>query len=206
MIRRPFFHLALTFAFAWNAACGHEVTATKPPALDPPATVHVVNHTGVVFDAWTIVIGADSGRTGVDVIQTVDSTACLSSGQVPGERLFVEAAVARFSSLDSLLFIHLIGDAARSAFADSLARGLLTPGALLASRPGLITETPEFDPAPPGYGPTDTVRWTWTATPDSLSMVVVDSTDHGCQALGLAPPVGVLKILHQTSPRPRGRR
>lgn len=171
----------LILALALSAACTHDVTATKPPVLDPPATVHIVNQTGIAFDAWTIIIGADAIRSGVTV-DPPGGTAprCLASGQVPGERLFVEAAVTRFSPLDSLLTRHVIGDSATMVFADSLAKGLLTPAALLASRPGLITETATFDPAPPGYGPADTVRWTWTATLDSQSTVVVDTSDHVC--------------------------
>lgn len=171
----------LILALSLDAACAHDVTSVKAPALDPPATVHVVNQTGQPdFSAWTIIIGADSGKSGVTLGGQIVSSSCLVSAQVPGERLFVEAAVMYHSPLDSLLVLHQVGDSARSPFADSLAKGLLTPAALLSSRPGLITATSAFDPAPPGYAPTDTVHWTWTATDSNPSTVVVDTADHTC--------------------------
>jgi len=170
------------------AACGKD--ASGPTAfVDPPAAVHVINQAGQPFQAWTIVIGPDAAHSGIanqgdsDPIRT--TPLCLATAQVHAERQFIEAAVALNSSLDTLLrSVSNKTPTEFTAWADSLARGLLTPAGLLASHPGLIVATAPFDPAPVGFAfPPDTVPWRWTVNPSTTS-IAVDTSDHACVRRG----------------------
>jgi len=175
------------------AACSKSVTSPAP-FTDPPAAVHVVNVSGHIFTAWQIVIGPDANHTGLGPAGDSDpdcppgggrfcsNPMCLQSAQVNSERRFVEAAVVPGSSLDTLLHsINASGSPERvTAWADSLARGLLTPATLLASHPGLIAATQPFDPAPVGFAfPPDTVPWRWTVGVENAT-IAVDTSDHAC--------------------------
>lgn len=165
------------------AACGKD--GTSPPVfVDPPAAIRVINLSGQTFEAWTIIVGPDADHSGLADQGQSSPTApplCLETAQVHSERVFIEAAVIQGSSLDTLLrMVSNKTQAQATAWADSLARGLLTPASLLASHPGLIARTAPFDPAPVGFAfPPDTVPWRWTVNPSSAS-IALDTPNPPC--------------------------
>lgn len=179
-------------------ACGKAPTAPvappppPPPAppLDPPVAVHVINQRTAFFNAWTLIIGADSGRTGIaaqgsvypDTSIQFPGPFCLRSAAVPGQRLLVEIAVVPNSALESALAQISNADAAGSLKRDSLSRGTLLPATLLARASGLITATAPFDPVPAGFTfPPDTVPWTWTVQANGATTIIIDRADRACR-------------------------
>jgi hypothetical protein len=163
------------------AACGGSPTAA---AIDPPAMVHVVNNAGVSFEVYTIIIGSDSAHSGIANQGTSDlthpGTLCMNTGQVHGERTFVEVAALFQSPLDTLLN-WLASYQTTAKFIDSLVRGTLTVSTVLARKPGLVAVSTPFDPAPVGYTfPPDTVFWTWTVGPNQASSIVNNQSDGAC--------------------------
>jgi len=171
------------FALLVIAACGKDPIG-PPVFVDPPAAVRVINLSGQAFSAWTIIVGPDADHSGVAYQGESSPTGaalCLETAQVHAERLFIEAAVVPRSSLDTFLnAVSSKTQAQFAAWADSLARGLLTPAVLLASHPGLLQRTAPFDPAPVGFAfPPDTVPWRWTVNPSNTT-IVVDTPNPPC--------------------------
>lgn len=147
--------------------------------------VHAINQTGAVFDAWLLVIGADVDHSGISPQARVmpgspGGDRCLFTASLPGERHFIYAAVTPGSTLDHRL-LQLVGDdAAARAFRDSLSKNQLNVAAFFAANPGLVANTPVFDPAVPGYGVADTVPFRWTVTAPNSNTIAVDTADHSC--------------------------
>lgn len=174
-----------------SAACGGAEKSIAPPPPppppvqleDPPAMVHAINQTSDIFVAWVLVIGHDVDHSAIAPQALVNPTKgpyCLFSGSIPGDRRFVYAAVVPSSALDKRLIDLSSSATASVAFRDSLSKNQINISDFLAANPGLIANTPVFDPAPLGYSPADTVPWRWTVTAPSANTIAVDSSDHTC--------------------------
>lgn len=175
--------------------CDRKEPTSPGGLLDPPSLLHVVNRlsnpspTWPWVNIWVVVIGPDLLHSGVNFQSSAypdgdpqfTGPFCFFTAQAPQERLLVYLAVDPNSPLDVRLQRLQEGGAARDAWADSLARGLINVRTYWDEWAGLRAVSPPFDPAPPGFGPTDVVRWQWTLVdPGGLISVVQDQADPAC--------------------------
>ncbi len=150
--------------------------------------IHAINRTHNSLAEYTLIIGADSLQTGLAPQGSLDpDTAhtgnrghlCLASANAH-ERTLTLIGVVPGSAGDHLLQTLTSGTIQRDAWADSMARGLVTVDDFKARLGNdLLASTGVFDPVPVGLSPPDTVRWTWTAS--GASTPVLTPADTACR-------------------------
>jgi hypothetical protein len=162
-------------------------TATAVPIV-LQTRIHAINGMHNSVTEYTLIIGADYLQTGLalqggldpDTAQTGNrGHLCLGSAQAHRQRTFALLGVIPGSTADQLLQRLSTGTPARDAWADSMARGLLTVDQFKARLGSdLLASTGVFDPVPAGFSSPDTVRWTWTAS--GASTVILTPADTAC--------------------------